>query len=264
MLECAGITLNDLLDATIRAGQVILEIKSGDLGVEIKSDSSPVTAADKASNAILLEALSQLYPDVPVISEEAEDSHSLAASPYYVLVDPLDGTKEFIRNDSQGSFTVNIGIIDQNKAAGGIVYAPMRDLLFWGVAGVASYLYTDNQLYQLDVNTPIAERNPAYPVAIASRSHRDEQTDAFLHNCGITEVMSVGSSLKFGYLAMGLADIYPRFGPTMEWDTAAGEAVLSGAGGQVFAQNGTPHHYGKSEWRNHAFIACGQFNPFTV
>lgn len=261
-LQVSGVSLNALLPAVLKAGDAILAVKSGELGVEIKADNSPVTAADKASNDILLAALEQHYPDIPVISEEAEASHAMAPSDIYFLVDPLDGTKEFIRPDSQGNFTVNIGLIADGEAVGGIVYAPMRDLLFWGVAGQASYLYTAQMRYTLSVETPVADRMECYPVAVASRSHKDAETAAFLQTYQIEDSVSVGSSVKFGILAMGVADIYPRFGPTMEWDTAAGEAVLRGAGGAVFTDDGQPHRYGKKDWRNNPFIACGKFCPF--
>jgi 3'(2'), 5'-bisphosphate nucleotidase len=258
-LSIDDVVLNRLVPAVMAAGEAIMKVKQAGFDVEQKSDHSPVTQADKAANAILLDALSQFYPEIDVISEEAEDSHRLASSQRYFLVDPLDGTKEFIRPDSKGNFTVNIGLVLDGQATGGIVYAPMRDMLFVGVANEASYLVHNQQCHLLDVDKPVASRPHNRTVALASRSHMDEHTRSFLEQHQIEDVVSVGSSVKFGYLAMGEADIYPRFAPTCEWDTAAGEAVLRGAGGYVTDATGNPHRYGKPSWLNNPFIAYGRF-----
>jgi len=259
-LSVGNVVLNRLIPAVISAGEAILQVKQSGFDVEQKSDNSPVTEADKAANAILLAALAQFYPEIDVISEEAEDSHQLSSSAIYFLVDPLDGTKEFIRPDSQGNFTVNIGLIIDGQAAGGIVYAPMHDMLFVGVADKASYLMHRHKTSLLDIHAPLASRTHDRPIAIASRSHMDDRTSAFLRDHQIEDVVSVGSSVKFCYLAMGEADIYPRFAPTSEWDTAAGEAVLRGAGGYVTDEHGQPHRYGKPNWLNNPFIAYGRFS----
>ncbi len=260
-LTVNGVVLNKLVPAVIAAGKAILEVRQSGFEVEHKSDNSPVTDADKAANVILLEALAQFYPQIEVISEEAEESHQLSSSDCYFLVDPLDGTKEFIRADSQGNFTVNIGLIVDGQAAGGIVYAPMHDMLFVGAADIASYLVQNQQISLLSIDTPLASRSHDRPIAIASRSHMDERTATFLRKNQIDDIVSTGSSVKFCYLAMGEADIYPRFAPTCEWDTAAGEAVLRGAGGYVLDEHGQPHRYGKPNWLNNPFIAYGRFTP---
>jgi len=260
ILKVDDVVLNSLIPAVMLAGEAIMQVKQAGFDVEQKSDSSPVTQADKAANAILLDALAQFYPQIDVVSGEAEDSHNLSSSHRYFLVDPLDGTKEFIRLDSKGNFTVNIGLIVDGQAAGGIVYAPMRDMLFVGVADDASYLVQNNQCCLLDIDRPVASRTHNRAVALVSRSHMDDRTRSFLEQHQIDDVVSVGSSVKFGYLAMGEADIYPRFAPTSEWDTAAGEAVLRGAGGYVTDADGNPHRYGKPNWLNNPFIAYGRFS----
>lgn len=257
-----GIILNRLFDAVLDAGLAILEVKAGELGVELKSDNSPVTRADKAAHHILTAALQHHFPSIPIVSEEDERGELHQGADRYFLVDPLDGTKEFIRPDSKGAFTVNIGLIDKNRAVAGIVLAPARGQLFWGAVGSASYLCEKGDISELQIPAPTSEADRTGLVAIASRSHRDADTDRFLSQHGIETVVSVGSSLKFGFVAMGRADIYPRFGPTMEWDTAAGEAVLRAAGGTVTDAEGQPHLYGKPDRLNGPFIACGPFNPF--
>lgn len=246
-----------LAPAMREAGAAILNIKSAGVTADYKADASPVTAADHASEAILKAALEQWFPDIAVISEENADSHSLQAQDRYFLVDPLDGTREFLRPDSNGNFTVNIGLIENGVACGGLIYVPSMDWLCWtDTKGQAIQDKAGEQSY-LQIR-PVPEQGAA---ALASRSHRDPMTNAFLQAEAISDIVSAGSSLKFILLAAGEADIYPRFGPTMEWDTAAGEAILRAAGGSVHAPDGQLHRYGKPGWKNGAFIACAGYQP---
>ncbi|MBL6783346.1 MAG: 3'(2'),5'-bisphosphate nucleotidase CysQ [Alphaproteobacteria bacterium] len=220
---------------------------------EQKSDGSPVTIADARAEAIILPALAQYAPDIPVISEENAASHDLKPSEAYFLVDPLDGTKEFIKADDKGAFTVNIGLIYQSQPIMGLVLAPARGQLYIGVVGDGAMLRENDEMRPISIrDVPITGA-----VAVASASHRDAATDDWLSGHGINETVSVGSSLKFGLVASAAADVYPRFGPTMEWDTAAGDAVLRAAGGTVKHIDGKDFRYGKPDWRNPGFIAIG-------
>lgn len=239
------------------AGAAILQIKKDGVQARYKADASPVTLADTTSESILKQALSQSFADIPVISEENTHSHFQRPEASYFLVDPLDGTREFLREDSNGHFTVNIGWIEKGQARGGIVYVPEKDWLCWTDTNQQAWQEKDG------VRMPLAIRKtPASgPAAVASRSHRDNLTEAFLKAEQINTIISAGSSLKFLMLAAGQADIYPRFGPTMEWDTAAGEAILRAAGGGVYTSDGQPHNYGKPGWKNKAFMACAGYVP---
>lgn len=249
--------LTPVMDA---AGAAIMDIKTAQMGGGImsdkKSDGSPVTMADASAEAMILPALAKFAPDVPVISEENASSHHLKPGEAYFLVDPLDGTKEFIKADDQGAFTVNIGLIYQGVPVMGLVLAPARDQFYSGVVGSGAILRTASGTRSISVR----DIPSSGMVAVASASHRDAETDQWLSDHGITDTVSIGSSLKFGLLASAQADIYPRFGPTMEWDTAAGDAVLRAAGGMVRHIDGRDFCYGKPEWRNPGFIASGGGN----
>jgi 3'(2'), 5'-bisphosphate nucleotidase len=249
--------LTPVMDA---AGMAIMDIKTAQTGGGImadkKSDGSPVTMADASAEAIILPALAKFAPDVPVISEENASSHHLKPEEAYFLVDPLDGTKEFIKADDQGAFTVNIGLIYQGVPVMGLVLAPARDQFYSGVVGSGAILRTASGTRSISVR----DIPSTGMVAVASASHRDAETDQWLSDHGITDTVSIGSSLKFGLLASAQADIYPRFGPTMEWDTAAGDAILRAAGGMVRHIDGRDFSYGKPEWRNPGFIASGGGN----
>ena len=214
-----------------------------------KADGSPVTEADLRAEKILLSGLQHHAPDIAVVSEENAASHKLDAPERYFLVDPLDGTKEFIKVDGRGAFTVNIGLIENGRPVAGIVFAPAMNELYWGVVGQGAHLD--------DTKIETRAAPDSGRVALASRSHRDAQTDAWLVENAISETVSIGSSLKFCLVARGEADVYPRFGPTMEWDTAAGHAVLAAAGGSVEHPDGRPFTYGKPDYRNGPFIGYG-------
>lgn len=254
----AGIDITGLHPAVLEAGRAIMQIKEKGVTARYKADASPVTEADERAEQILLSALLRAYPDIPIISEENPESHKLTPESLYFLVDPLDGTRDFLRADSKGAFSVNIGLIKDGQAVAGIIYAPMLDWLCWGGLDAGGFQDRNGKC------TPLGIRSapPEGPVALTSRSHRDPKTDAFLSAQNISETIYMGSSLKFALLACGQADIYPRFEPCMEWDTAAGEAILSSAGGQMFDADGNPHRYGKPGWKNRPFIACAGFCPY--
>lgn len=247
--------IEGLIKPVRAAGAAILEIHARGVVAEVKSDGSPVTEADQAAEDILLVALSKIAPHITVISEENADSHALAAKSLFFLVDPLDGTKEFLRVDGQGAFTVNIGLVKDGVPVMGIVYAPALDRLFVGAEGIGAREVAGSIDREISVRSLPSDG----AVAVASRSHRDDATNEWLQAHGIGNTIATGSSLKFCLVAAGEADVYPRFGPTMEWDTAAGDAVLRAAGGGVFLPDGTLYPYGKPSYRNGAFIACGQF-----
>jgi len=232
--------------------------------IELKADLSPVTSADHESQAIILEALRHFAPDIPVVSEEDAADRNAPLPSRFFLVDPLDGTKEFI--NKRTDFTVNIALVEDGRPIFGLVFAPARALLALtpepGRAVIAKLEPDEHgaDLAKLDCR-PLRVRQPSSAglVAVVSRSHLDPATEDFLSKLTIAGQSSAGSSLKFIELAQGDADVYPRFGPTMEWDTAAGHAVLDAAGGRVVQADGNPLGYGKVEvgLRNPSFIAWG-------
>ena len=236
-----------------RAAAVILGHYAGEIRVEHKADRSPVTIADEAAEAVILEGLEALTPAIPIVAEEAVARGrvpNVGSAPFW-LVDPLDGTKEFISKN--GEFTVNIGLVEAREPVLGVVLAPARGIAWWGAAGQGAWRREGGAVTAIKVR----ERPARNAVAVASRSHRDTATDEWLGREGITETLSAGSSLKFCLVAEGRADVYPRFGPTMEWDTSAGDAVLRAAGGGVRTIEGAPFLYMKPEFRNPGFIAHG-------
>ncbi|MGB7431322.1 MAG: 3'(2'),5'-bisphosphate nucleotidase CysQ [Ahrensia sp.] len=242
----------DLQPVMRAAGDEILRIYDLGPDADFKEDGTPVCAADRAADRIILAALADLAPDIAVVSEENAASHAMTPPERFFLVDPLDGTKEFLKRDGKGAYTVNIALIEHGAPIMGLVYAPALDRLFVGVVGEGAQEIAGGS------TTAITCRSrPASPVAVASASHRDPQTDQWLADNRIAKTISIGSSLKFCLVAAGEADLYPRFGPTMEWDTAAGDAVLRAAGGQVTNPDGSLMVYGKADYRNGAFIASG-------
>jgi 3'(2'), 5'-bisphosphate nucleotidase len=223
----------------------------------LKSDDSPVTAADKQADKIISKGLKKYFPEIPIITEEQVESHSLNAQVFFI-VDPLDGTKEFIKR--RGDFTVNIALVCDGKPIRGIVYAPGRNRLFYtnsngkAVEEKGHFSVLKMGLVE-NIQTAFSD-NTALKV-VASKSHRDAQTDKYISKYNCEQIVSAGSSLKFCLLAAGEADLYPRFGPTMEWDTAAGHAILTAAGGIVVqAQNKQRLKYGKQGYKNPFFIAA--------
>ena len=242
------------------AGAEILDVYgSEDFNVRAKSDASPITVADERADAVISRGLRAAFPEIPVVTEEQADSHGVEA-PVFFLVDPLDGTKEFVQR--RGDFTVNIALIENGVPTRGVVYAPAQDRLFYTDAAGRSQeeagpfgpesVQAPGALTPLRVSTP----DPAALVVVASKSHRDQATDDYIARYPVSDFRSAGSSLKFCLVAAGEADLYPRLGRTMEWDTAAGQAVLMGAGGEVVRFDDLrPLVYGKPEFENPFFIA---------
>ncbi len=241
----------------LEAGAAIMEIyRTPDFEVRAKSDASPVTEADLAADRIIARGLAAALPDLPVVTEEQAASHQLDAD-VFALVDPLDGTKEFVQR--RGDFTVNIALIEHGVPTRGVVYAPAKDRLFYTCA-------SGRALEEAGAHDPqsvgdvayirVASSDPAGLVVVASKSHRDQATDDYIARYPVRDFRSAGSSLKFCLVATGEADLYPRLGRTMEWDTAAGDAVLRGAGGRVLRFDDlTPLAYGKKGFENPFFIA---------
>ena len=244
--------LDDIANAAREAGAAILEIVRKGFEVDRKGDSSPVTQADHAAELIILAALARAAPGVPVIAEEEVAAGRIPAhGGTFFLVDPLDGTKEFVRGGED--YTVNIALVSDGAPRLGVVYAPATNRLHGGIAGQSAWLDEGRG------RRPIACRACAQPpVVVASKSHFTQNTSDYLAlaapGCGYE---AIGSSLKFCILAEGRADLYPRLSPTAEWDTAAGHAVLLGAGGRVDGPDGMPLRYGKPAFLNRAFVATG-------
>jgi 3'(2'), 5'-bisphosphate nucleotidase len=241
----------------LEAGAAILTVYGrDDFAVRAKSDASPVTEADELADGIIARGLVAAFPEIPVVTEEQAESHGVRA-PVFFLVDPLDGTKEFVQR--RGDFTVNIALIEGGVPTRGIVYAPAQGRLFYTDAAGRSqeeagpHGAEPGPLTRLQVSTP----DPAALVVVASSSHRDQATDDYIARYNVADFRSAGSSLKFCLVAAGEADLYPRLGRTMEWDTAAGQAVLLGAGGRVVRfDDHAPLGYGKQGFENPFFIAC--------
>jgi 3'(2'), 5'-bisphosphate nucleotidase len=254
-----------LTDAAAKAGAAIIAHYHAGAEVQLKDDASPVTKADRDAEAILLDALKALAPEIPVVSEETVGDREAPLGRRFFLVDPLDGTKEFIKKHTD--FTVNVALVEQGRPRFGLVYAPARSLLAVTIAegeAIEAKLLTDAQgadLATLD-HTRLRARvaDPEGLTALVSLSHLNPATEQFLSRLKIAERSGAGSSVKFLEIAAGRADVYPRFGPTMEWDTAAGQAVLEAAGGIVVDADGAPLRYGKSEkgLKNPSFIAWGR------
>jgi len=237
------------------AAAAILAVYEGAFDVERKADASPLTAADLASHRRIVDGLARLTPDIPVLSEEAADETSSAERRLWDrlwLVDPLDGTREFVNRN--GEFTVNIALIEHGAPVFGVIQAPVGGALWHGEAGVGAFRRDG------DVERAIRVRSPAAsPLRVAaSRSHRDPRTEALMARIGEVETVARGSSLKFCLLAEGGMDVYPRFGPTSEWDTAAGQCILEAAGGAVIDPKGRPLRYNQRDTiLNGDFLALG-------
>ena len=250
-------------ESAIAAGRVILDIYRAGAAVRLKGDSSPVTEADEKAERLILDALSRHLSGIPVVAEEEVAAGRIPdiSAGRFILVDPLDGTREFI--GGHDDFTVNIALIEHGEPILGVVHAPALGTLYLGGAGKAEKLAID-AADRVTMRHAIAVRpQHATPSALVSRSHNCDATDAYIKKANILERKAVGSSLKFCLIAEGGADIYPRFGPTMEWDTAAGDAVLRAAGGMVSTEDGAPLTYGKRlpglrAFENPAFIATGR------
>lgn len=250
-------TTSEFRRLALQAGAKIMEIyEADDFDVRSKSDDSPVTAADEAADALIHAGLKAAFPDTLIVTEEQADSHDLTAKTF-LIVDPLDGTKEFIKK--RGEFTVNIALIENGVPVRGVVYAPARGRMFYtqddGQSVEESGAFSEDSLGIIRPISVSSADNGGL-VVVASKSHRDQATDDYINKYDVADSRSAGSSLKFCLVAAGEADLYPRLGRTMEWDTAAGQAVLAGAGGKVVRfDNHEPLTYGKPGYENPFFIA---------
>lgn len=250
-------TAEKVCGIALNAGRVILEIYNGDdFDVEFKQDSSPLTRADLASQQVIEEGLAAAFPDLPLLSEESAQVSFEQRKDWkrYWLVDPLDGTKEFLKRN--GEFTVNIGLIEGGVPILGVVYAPVLDRLYWGYESSAWCRNSDGAVRPIRV---IQKQETVRPFkVVASRSHRSPELEQYLESLPAHECVAMGSSLKLCLVAEGQAHLYPRIGPTMEWDTAAADAVVRAAGGQVTTLDGEPLVYNKPNLLNPYFLAKSQ------
>jgi 3'(2'), 5'-bisphosphate nucleotidase len=252
-----GATLSPHLEALVRiaraAGEVVMRHYEAGCDARLKADRSPVTDADEEAERLILRELNMVFPGVSVVAEEEAAAGRIAAvGPHFFLVDPVDGTKEFVKRG--GEFTVNIGEVSDGQPVCGVVFAPAIGRLFAGRLGEGAFELCGDALCAISARVPA----PDGLVAVSSRSHPDARTDELLKSLTIKGHTNAGSSLKFCLVAAGEADIYPRAGQTMEWDTAAGHAVLSAAGGSVTTWDAMPFHYGKPGFVNGPFIARGR------
>ena len=258
--------LEKLIAIACHAGEAILALSKRDLATTAKVDGSPLTQADLAANDVILRGLAESFPDLPVISEERVPEPRDAVNRHVFLVDPLDGTRDFLSGN--GEYTVNIALLDGFEPVAGVIYAPALGVIYAGAVGegarrAAVTNGTVGAWERITAVTP-AERLRA----VTSRSHPSPRTQKYLDGLVIAKVLLMGSSLKFCLIAAGEADIYPRLGRTMEWDTAAGDAILRSAGGTVVALDGAPLRYNKRDaaggyvFENPEFLATGRFDPF--
>lgn len=240
----------------LEAGAVIMDIYgTDDFGVRAKADESPVTVADEAADALISAGLRAAFPNIPLVTEEQSASHTQDVSTF-IIVDPLDGTKEFVQR--RGEFTVNIALVEDGVPTRGVVYAPAIGRLFYtdakgqAVEETGDFVAAPGPLMPMNVTKPEGALR-----IVASKSHRDAATDEYIAKYDVADLVAAGSSLKFCLVAAGEADLYPRLGRTMEWDTAAGDAVVRGAGGTVVRfDDHSPLAYGKPGFENPFFIAA--------
>jgi 3'(2'), 5'-bisphosphate nucleotidase len=246
------------------AGRLVMDVYASDMVVAAKPDLSPVTAADHASEKLILKGLRSAFPDIPCVAEEeiAAGIVPCALDGNFLLIDPLDGTREFVSR--RPDFTVNIALVRNGVPEVGVVFAPARGEMHTGYPGHAEAIAV-GEGFAIEGRRRVHVRTGFTPLTIvASRSHRTHDTDLYIRNFEAAEIVSVGSSLKFCMIASGEADLYPRFGVTMEWDTAAGDAVLRAAGGMTMTLDGRPLTYGKrgraelADFVNPSFVAKGR------
>ncbi|MGQ4274831.1 3'(2'),5'-bisphosphate nucleotidase CysQ [Terrihabitans sp. B22-R8] len=255
----------DLSALAAQAGRLILDVARTELTIAEKGDFSPVTNADIRAEAHLLEGLARLLPGIPVLAEESASRAEIPdIGDTFLVVDPLDGTREFLAGRPE--YTVNIGLVSGGRPVLGVLHAPALARIYWGAEGTGA-ARADDVPMDVPIHAPVVCRYVPIrtrtaddaPVALTSRGHNDATTEAFLDRLGIAERVRIGSAIKFAMLAEGAADIYPRFGPTMEWDLAAGHALIAAAGGAVLTPEGDAIRYGKVEtgFRNGPFVAWG-------
>ncbi|MDX1590300.1 MAG: 3'(2'),5'-bisphosphate nucleotidase CysQ [Oleiphilaceae bacterium] len=234
------------------AGREIMTIYEGDFEVSLKADQSPLTEADMASHRLIVKGLKALSPQLPILSEEAANISWKERSQWHSfwLVDPIDGTRDFVNRS--GEFTVNIALVQDGRPVAGVVTAPALGQEFWGIVGQGAWMCEGGQIRELKVQEPPREIR-----VLASKNHMNRETEQFIQSLGPHRLVQAGSSLKFCRIAQGEADLYPRRGPTCEWDTGAAQAVLEAAGGKVLTFDGEPLRYGKEDFHNPYFIAAG-------
>lgn len=243
-----------LIDIASEAGNAILDIyHSDDLGIETKSDESPLTKADKAANDVICAGLAKITPSIPIVSEENQEILYAQRKDfeYFWMVDPLDGTKEFIKKN--GEFTVNIALIHNQKSIAGVVYAPVLDLMYYAIEGEGAYVIQDNE--QVALKAKEYNKSDSNLRVVCSRSHLNDETQSFVNDYNEPNLIAKGSSLKFLIIAEGGAELYPRLAPTMEWDTAAAHIILTESGGNMYQPDGSPVLYNKENLLNPHFIA---------
>lgn len=255
----------DLNPIMLAAGAEIMRIYVTDFAVVTKGDASPVTEADQKAEAIILSGLKHIAPGIPVIAEEeAAAGRFPTTAGTFFLVDPLDGTKEFISKN--GEFTVNIALIEDGKPVLGAVYAPALGKIWWGSVGKGAFMAEVKEGVVGEARAISVRQPQGGLIAVGSRSHGGAETQAYLEAFTVADFVAAGSSLKFCLIAEGRADIYPRMGRTMEWDTAAGDAILRAAGGRVETLDGQPLRYGKrfqdndGDYANPHFVAFGHLS----
>jgi len=250
--------LAEIEQTAIKAGQAILEIyQSADFGIEIKSDDSPLTKADLAAHEIIVADLQKITPDVPVLSEESTKTPYSTRKQWnkYWLVDPLDGTKEFIKRN--GEFTVNIALIEKGLPILSVIYVPVKDITYSAAKGYGAFKKEDGNRFQIYTKKPARKK----PIVVGSRSHISQDVVDYLEKLGEHKLISMGSSLKFCLVAEGKADLYPRLGLTREWDTAAAQCIVEQAGGRVVTlDNQTLLYNTKDNLLNPYFIVYGDEN----
>jgi 3'(2'), 5'-bisphosphate nucleotidase len=251
-------SLEKIIDIAKEAGNEILKIyDSDDFGVEIKKDNSPLTKADRTSNEIIENHLTELYPEIPILSEEGKEISFNERKKWkkFWLVDPLDGTKEFIKRN--GEFTVNIALVKEGKPILGVIYVPVTKEIYYGDVENGSFkVNKEGKTSKISVS----RKSKNEPLSVVqSRSHSGEEEEQFYSQFNVKEKLSRGSSLKICMVAEGKADLYFRAGPTWEWDTAAGHAILLGAGGEFTNKDGSELTYNKQIIKNFGFIASGIF-----
>lgn len=251
MMESEALS-REVLDIARQAGKEILKIYDGEFSVTQKDDNSPLTEADMASHHLIVAKLKECTPDIPILSEESAEIPWSERRNWerFWLVDPIDGTKDFVNRT--GEFTVNIALIEKGVPVLGVVTAPALDLEYWGARGKGAYRIQNGETTELGVVDPPTEKR-----VVASKNHMNEETREFIESLGEHTLVQAGSSLKFCRIAEGTADIYPRMGPTCEWDTGAAQAVLEAAGGKVLTFSGEPLRYGKEDVYNPYFVAAG-------
>jgi 3'(2'), 5'-bisphosphate nucleotidase len=247
--------LDDVCAIAVEAGQRILKVyETADFSVTTKGDDSPLTEADRVAHELIEQRLSALTPEIPILSEEsaAIDYAARATWKRFWLVDPLDGTKEFIKRN--GEFTVNIALIDNGRPILGVVQVPVKQEMYYACEGAGAFM---RKADASPVPARVSRFTGRTPVVVASRSHAGKETEAYLLSLGGHDIVSMGSSLKFCLVATGVADVYPRLGPTMEWDTAAAQCVVEQAGGRVTDTQNRPLAYNKPDLHNPWFIVSG-------